>query len=191
MAIFYQQRLVDYCQVLHWLVYTKQRRKGASSAATKTLAIYTWLRKARKQQKSEIDRTGVSIFEEGQPLHQMYTGVPAQSQVVAECQELNTGPLPPSDPSTIYHVDGRLSVPPDVLIWLSSWVLVWFKWQRLKNIGLVTGPGGLFATRLVTESGGLATNPPCNKPTEDYSQYSTKRPATRVCNRGPVTKVIQ
>ena len=31
--------------------------------------------------------------------------------------------------------------------------------QRLKNIGLVTGPGGLFATRLVTESGGLATNP--------------------------------
>ena len=42
-------------------------------------------------------------------------------------------------------------------------------WQRLKNIGLVTGPGGLFATRLVTESGGLATNPPCDKPIEDYS----------------------
>ena len=41
--------------------------------------------------------------------------------------------------------------------------------QRLKNIGLVTGPGGLFATRLVTESGGLATNPPCDKPVEDYS----------------------
>ena len=38
--------------------------------------------------------------------------------------------------------------------------------QRLQNIGLVTGPGGLFATRLVTESGGLATNPPCDK---DYS----------------------
>ena len=33
-------------------------------------------------------------------------------------------------------------------------------WQRLKNIGLVTGPGGLFATRLVTESRVLATNPP-------------------------------
>ena len=29
--------------------------------------------------------------------------------------------------------------------------------QRLKNIGLVTGPGGRFATSLVTESGGLAT----------------------------------
>ena len=42
-------------------------------------------------------------------------------------------------------------------------------WQRLKNIGLVTGPGGLFATRLVTESVGLATNPPCDKPIEDYS----------------------
>ena len=42
-------------------------------------------------------------------------------------------------------------------------------WQRLKNIGLVTGPGGLFATRLVTESGGLATNPPCDKPIEDCS----------------------
>ena len=37
-------------------------------------------------------------------------------------------------------------------------------------MGLVTGPGGLFATRLVVaESGGLATNPPCDKPVEDYS----------------------
>ena len=43
------------------------------------------------------------------------------------------------------------------------------RWQRLKIIGLVTGPGGLFATRLVTELGGLATNPPCDKPVEDYS----------------------
>ena len=42
-------------------------------------------------------------------------------------------------------------------------------WQRLKNVGLVTGPSGLFATRRVTESGGLATNPPCDKPIEDYS----------------------
>ena len=41
--------------------------------------------------------------------------------------------------------------------------------QRLKNIGLVTGLDGLFATRVVTESGGLATNPPCNKPIEDRS----------------------
>ena len=42
-------------------------------------------------------------------------------------------------------------------------------WQRLKSIGLVTGPGGRFATRLVTESGGPATNPPYDKPIEDYS----------------------
>ena len=52
-----------------------------------------------------------------------------------------------------------------------SWVLFrysyGYRWQRLKNIGLATGPGGLFATRLVTESGRLATNPPCDKPIED------------------------
>ena len=47
-----------------------------------------------------------------------------------------------------------------------------YTWQRLKNIRLVTGPGGLFATRPVTESGGLAPDP-----------------ATRVCSRGPATKV--
>ena len=41
-------------------------------------------------------------------------------------------------------------------------------WQRLKNIGLATGLGGLFATRFATKSGGLATNPPCDKPIEDY-----------------------
>ena len=40
--------------------------------------------------------------------------------------------------------------------------------QRIKNIGLVTDPGGLFATRLVTAWRGLATNPPCDKPIEDY-----------------------
>ena len=42
-------------------------------------------------------------------------------------------------------------------------------WQRLKNIGLARGPSGRFAIRLVTESGGLATNPPCDKPIEVYS----------------------
>ena len=42
-------------------------------------------------------------------------------------------------------------------------------WQGIKNIGLVKGPGGLCATRLATEWGGLATNPPCDKPIEDYS----------------------
>ena len=37
-------------------------------------------------------------------------------------------------------------------------------WQRLKSIGLVTGPGGLLATRPA-----LATNPRRDKPIEDYS----------------------
>ena len=67
-------------------------------------------------------------------------------------------------------------------------------WQRLKNIGLVTGPGGLFATRLVTESGGLATNPPCDKPTEDYSTlhrgplqgFVTEGPRQRFATEGAV-----
>ena len=38
-----------------------------------------------------------------------------------------------------------------------------------KTSGFVTGPGGFFATRLAIESGGLATNPPCDKPIEDCS----------------------
>ena len=60
-------------------------------------------------------------------------------------------------------------------------------WQRIKKVGLVTGPGGLFATRLVAESGGLATNPSCDKPIEDYNIL--QRSATRVCNRGFTRKV--
>ena len=40
---------------------------------------------------------------------------------------------------------------------------------RYVYIGLVTGPGGLFATSFVTELGCLATNPPCDKPIADYS----------------------
>ena len=47
--------------------------------------------------------------------------------------------------------------------------------ERPKTIGLVTGPGGLFATGLVTKRGRGS----CDKP----------RPRTRVCNRGPATKV--
>ena len=43
------------------------------------------------------------------------------------------------------------------------------KWQRPTNIGRVTGLDGLFATRLVPESGGLATNPPCDRPIEHCS----------------------
>ena len=42
-------------------------------------------------------------------------------------------------------------------------------WQRLESIGLATGPGGLCATKACNRIGGLATNPPCNKPIEDYS----------------------
>ena len=41
-------------------------------------------------------------------------------------------------------------------------------WQRLKSIGLVTGPGGLFAKRLVTQSGG-SCDKPSDKPIEDCS----------------------
>ena len=52
--------------------------------------------------------------------------------------------------------------------------------QRLKNIGLVTGPGGLFTTRFATESGGLATNPPCDKRVKDYSTL----------HRGPRPKFV-
>ena len=58
----------------------------------------------------------------------------------------------------------------------------------ITNIGLVTGPGGLFATRLVTESGGLATNPPLDKLIEDYSTLH-RGPRQWVCNGGPTTKV--
>ena len=39
------------------------------------------------------------------------------------------------------------------------------------------------ATRLVTESGCLATNPSHDKPIEDW-QCSTQRPATKVCIKG-------
>ena len=42
-------------------------------------------------------------------------------------------------------------------------------WQRLRNIGLVTGPGSLFATRLVTESGVFCDKPLREKPLEGYS----------------------
>ena len=67
--------------------------------------------------------------------------------------------------------------------------------QRLKNIGLVTGPGGLLATRLVAESGGLARNPPCHKPIEDYSTlhggprqgFVTEGPRQRYVAQGGAT----
>ena len=62
-------------------------------------------------------------------------------------------------------------------------------WQRLKNIGLVTGPVGLFATRLVTESGGLATNPSCDKPSEDYSTLH-RGPRQGFVPEGPRQKCV-
>ena len=52
----------------------------------------------------------------------------------------------------------------DVYVHIHVYIYIW---QRPKNIGLVTG--GLFATRLVTESGGFATNPPCDKPIQECS----------------------
>ena len=42
-------------------------------------------------------------------------------------------------------------------------------WQRIKNIGLVTGLGGLFATKVCHRRGCSATNPLRDKPLEDYS----------------------
>ena len=75
----------------------------------------------------------------------------------------------------------------------SSYVCAYtYIWQRLKNIGLVTGPCGLFATRLVTKSGGLATNPPCDKPIEDHSTlhrdprqgFVAEGPRQRFVNKG-------
>ena len=39
-------------------------------------------------------------------------------------------------------------------------------WQRIKNIGLVTGLGGHFATQVCNRQGCSATN---DKPLEDYS----------------------
>ena len=41
--------------------------------------------------------------------------------------------------------------------------------QRLKNIGLVTGPGGFFGDKAWSRIGGLATNLHCDKPIQDYS----------------------
>ena len=49
---------------------------------------------------------------------------------------------------------------------------------------LVTGPGGLFATRLATESGCLATNSPCDKPIGDYSTLH-RGPRQRFETEGP------
>ena len=55
-----------------------------------------------------------------------------------------------------------------------------------------TGPGGIFATRLVTESVGLPTNSPCDKPIEYYSTlhrgprqgYVTEGPRQRYVTEG-------
>ena len=61
--------------------------------------------------------------------------------------------------------------------------------QRLKNIRPVTGLGGLFATRLVTESGGLATNPACNKPSEDCSTLY-RGPQQGFVTEGPRQRIV-
>ena len=62
-------------------------------------------------------------------------------------------------------------------------------WQRLKSIGLVTGPGGLFETRLVTESGGLATNPPCDRRIEDYTTLH-RGPRQGFVTEGPQQRFV-
>ena len=87
---------------------------------------------------------------------------------------------------TYTYTSGNLFVPVSVYrcmhkyrVWIYTYIYIW---QRPKNIGLVPSPGGLFATRLVTKSGGIATNPPCDKLVEDYSTLQ-QTPATRVGNR--------
>ena len=69
------------------------------------------------------------------------------------------------------------------------YIYIWQHRQRLKNIGLATGPGGLFATRLVTESGGLATNPPRKKPSEDYSTFH-RGPRQGFVTEGPRQRYV-
>ena len=59
----------------------------------------------------------------------------------------------------------------------------------LKNIGLVTAPGGLFATRLVTESGGLATNPPVTSLLETTVLYTGQRQG--FVTEGPLQRYVQ
>ena len=54
---------------------------------------------------------------------------------------------------------------------------------------LVTGPGGLFGTMLVTESGGLATNPPCDKPIEDCSDLH-RGPRQGFVTEGPQQRFV-
>ena len=56
-------------------------------------------------------------------------------------------------------------------------------------MGLVIGPGGLFATWLVTESGGLATNPPCDKPIDDYSTLH-RSPRQGFVTEGPRQRYV-
>ena len=63
-----------------------------------------------------------------------------------------------------------------------------YMWQRIKNIGVVTGLGGHFATKVCNRRG-FCDKPLRDKPVEERLQYSTQRSATRVCNRGPATKV--
>ena len=50
-----------------------------------------------------------------------------------------------------------------------------YMWQRLRNIGLVTGPGGLFATRLVTESGVLRQTVPATSLLKTTALYREAR----------------
>ena len=67
-------------------------------------------------------------------------------------------------------------------------------WLRPKNIGFVTGPGELFATRLVAESRRFATNLPATnllKTPVLYTLHSTQRPTAKVCSSGgPATNGI-
>ena len=66
-------------------------------------------------------------------------------------------------------------------------VYIYIYGSESKNIGLVTGLGGHFATKVQT--GVFCDRPLRDKPLEEVLRYSTQRSATRVCNRGPATMV--
>ena len=75
-----------------------------------------------------------------------------------------------------------------VYIYICRYIYIYVYMAASQKHRFVTGLGGLFAARLVTKSGGLATKPPCDsllKTTVLYTEARENRgPATKVCNRG-------
>ena len=77
----------------------------------------------------------------------------------------------------------------NVCTWMHACRRAYVCGSASQNIGVVTGPGGLFATRLVTESWGLATNPSCDEHIEDYSTLR-RSPRQGFVTEGPRQRYI-